>query len=38
MIMLGVMLVNMIIGPSGIGEKAKSLWGLSYEYRTESFQ
>lgn len=35
--MLGVILVNMIIGHGGIGEKADSVWQKEYELRSVIF-
>ena len=36
-IMLGVFLVNMIIGNGGIGEKAERVWQDEYELRSSVF-
>ena len=38
MIVLGVVLVNLIIGPDGVGTKAKSVLSQGYELRTECFE
>ena len=37
MIMLGVVLVNLIVGSEGVGTTARQLWNLGYEYREQTF-
>lgn len=36
-IMLGILLVNMIIGDGGIGKKAERVWQNEYELRSSVF-
>ncbi|MDO5331561.1 MAG: hypothetical protein Q4E99_02670 [Bacillota bacterium] len=36
-LILGILLVNMIIGNNGIGEKAERVWQNEYELRSSAF-
>jgi len=37
-IILGVLLVNLIIGSNGVGTKAEQIWQDEYVYRSSVFQ
>lgn len=37
-ILLGVYLVNLIIGTNGVGTTAKEIWKMEYENRSSVFQ